>query len=53
MILETLCSIEFFGIKLILVLVSGLSKLRVGGSVSVCRDFMLKTASTAPAAPNK
>ena len=45
--------IDSFGIKLIEVLVSGISKFNVGGSILVSRDLNENTASTAPAAPKR
>ena len=38
-----------WGIRLIFVDISGLSKFKVGGSIFVCSDLKEKTASTAPA----
>ena len=42
-----------WGIRLIFVDISGLSKFKVGGSIFVCSDLKENTASTAPAAPSK
>ena len=44
---------DMCGIKLILLLVSGLSRLRVGGKVFVSKDLNENIASTAPAAPKR
>ena len=45
--------IDSWGIKLIEVITSGLSKFKVGGRFLVCRDINENTASTAPAAPKR
>ena len=52
-ILLIFSDIDSCGTRFIVVLVLGLSKFKVGGSVLVSRDLNENTASTAPAAPNK